>query len=117
MSLLDDFREICVFMEKEHVPDGEGGWLPSEWREGAEFENYQALDTSLQARVAEKEGVSSVYSVLVKKSVPIEYGDYFKVKKTGLTYRVTSIPEEKQAPKSSSFDLKFFTAERTELPQ
>ncbi len=115
MSLLDDFARPCVLMEKSRVPDGAGGYITT-WVEGAEFQNYQALDTSMEARIAEKQGVTSVYSALVPKSLPIEYNDAFKDLSTGLTYRVTSNPDDKQAPKSSSLDLKFFTAERWGLP-
>lgn len=115
MSLLDDFARTCVVLEKKRVPDGAGGYLV-EWTAGAEFANYQALDTSMEARRAEKEGVTSVYSALVPSDFPIEYNDYFRDKLSGQTYRVTSNPEEKKAPKSASFDLKFFTAERKELP-
>lgn len=114
MSLLDDFARECVIMEKTREPDGAGGYI-TEWREGAKFTNYQALDSSMEARIAEKQGVTSLYSALVNKNVPIAYNDYFKDIATGLTYRVTSNPEEKIAPKSSSFDLKYFTAERKEL--
>ena len=114
MSLLDDFAHPCVLMEKKRVPDGAGGDIV-EWTEGAEFINYQALDTSMEARRAEKEGVTSLYSALVDKAVPIEYNDVFKDKTTGETYRVTSNPEDKQAPRSSTFPLKYFTAERWTL--
>ena len=116
MSLLDDFAKKCALMEKKRVMSDEGGWK-TEWAEGAVFDNYKALDTSMEARRAEKEGVTSLYSVLVDKSVPIEYNDYFKDLETGLTYRVTSNPEEKEAPKSASFSLKYFTAERKVLPE
>lgn len=116
MSLLDDFARPCVLLEKKRVPDGAGGYIV-EWTEGAEFTNYQALDTSMEARIAEKQGVTSLYSALVRADLPIEYNDYFRDKTTGLTYRVTSNPEEKTAPKSASFSLKSFTAERKELPQ
>ena len=116
MSLLDDFARPCVLMEKTRVPDGEGGYT-LDWTEGATFKNYQALDTSMEARRAEKEGVTSVYSALVDKALPIEYGDYFKDTGTGLTYRVTSNPSEKESPKSATFVLKYFTAERRELPK
>ena len=115
MSLLDDFARTCVLMGKKRVPDGAGGYMV-QWTEGAEFTNYQALDTSMEARIAEKQGVTSIYSALVRSDFPIEYNDYFKDKSTGLTYRVTSNPEEKVAPKSASFALKYFTAERKELP-
>ena len=116
MSLLNDFARICVLMEKTRVPDEEGGYT-LEWTEGATFQNYQALDTSMEARRAEKEGVTSVYSALVDKALPIEYGDYFKDTETGLTYRVTSNPSEKESPKSATFALKYFTAESKELPK
>jgi hypothetical protein len=116
MSLLDDFARLCVLLEKKRRPDGESGYI-TEWTEGVEFQNYQALDTSMEARRAEKEGVTSVYSALVDKALPIEYGDYFKDVETGVTYRVTSNPSEKEAPKSATFALKFFTAERKALPE
>ena len=114
--LLDDFEKKCVVMEKTRQPDGAGGYI-LQWTEGAEFSNYYSLDTSMEARRAEKEGVAGLYSALVRADFSIEYDDYFKDKGTGLTYRVTSNPEEKVAPKSASFALKYFTAERKELPQ
>lgn len=119
VSLLDDFASKCVLMEKTRAPDGAGGYVTA-WSEGAEFLNYQALDTSMEARRAEKGGVTSVYSALVNQSVPIEYGDYFRDRGTGNTYRVTSNPEEREAPRSAGpaiRALKFFTAERKELPK
>lgn len=115
MSLLDDFARKCVLLEKKRTPSPEGGWK-TEWTDGAEFLLYQALDTSMQARAAQKEGVSSVYSSLVDKDFPIVYNDYFRDLGTGLTYRVTYNPEEKESPKSASFSLKFFTAERKVPP-
>ena len=116
MSLLNDFARTCVLMEKTRVEDGEGGYT-LDWKDGVSFLNYQALDTSMEARRAEKEGVTSVYSALVDKALPIEYEDYFKDTETGLTYRVTSNPSEKESPKSATFTLKYFTAERKELPK
>lgn len=115
MSLLDDFARPCVLLDKTRVPDGESGYITT-WTEGAEFFNYMALDTSMEARRAEKEGVTSVYSVLVQQSVPIEYNDFFRDKATGETYRVTSEPEDKKTPKSSGLKLKYFTAEKKALP-
>ena len=115
MSLLNDFARPCVLMEKTRVEDGEGGYT-IDWKDGVTFQNYQSLDTSMEARTAEKQGVTSVYSVLVDKSVHVEYGDYFKDKESGTVYRVTSNPDEKKAPKSASFELKLFSAEKAVLP-
>ena len=72
LMLLDDFGKVCVFKEKTRTPDGEGGYY-IEWTDGSEFTAYQSLDTSMEARTAEKQGVTSVYSALVDKAVPIEY--------------------------------------------
>lgn len=116
MSLLDEFARPCVLMEKTRKEDGAGGYI-TEWTEGVAFTNYQALETSIEARRAEKEGVSSVYNALVRADVPIEYGDAFKDTGTGKTYRVTSDPTDKETPKTASFSLKFFTAERWVLPE
>ena len=63
MSLLDDFAHKCVLMEKKRTPDGAGGYITA-WEEGAEFLNYQSLDTSMEARKAEKDGVT--YAVQCK---------------------------------------------------
>ena len=115
MSLLDEFARPCVLLEKTRIPDGEGGYITT-WKDGVEFINHQALDTSMEARIAETQGLTSVYSALVDKSVPIEYGDVFRDVETGDTYRVTSDPKDKQAPRSASVQLKFFTAEAYPLP-
>ncbi len=115
MSLLDDFARPCVLLEHKQAFGAEGGWT-TEWTDGAKFQNYQAFDTSMEARRAEQEGVTSVYSALVDKDVPIEYNDYFRDTSTGLTYRVTSNPADKESPASASFSLKFFTAERKVPP-
>lgn len=115
MSLLDDFARPCVLLEKTRVYGDEGGWETT-WTDGATFDNYQALDTSMEARRAEQEGVTSVYSALVLQDVPIEYNDYFRDTGTGQTYRVTSDPEDKQSPASATFTLKYFTAERKVPP-
>lgn len=115
MSLLEDYERPCILMEKMREPDGAGGYYVA-WREGILFYSYQALETSMEARVAEVQGVTSLYSALIKKDVPLEYGDYFKDMQSGDTFRVTSRPDEKQAPKSSTLGMKYFTAERRALP-
>jgi hypothetical protein len=114
LSLLDDFSHSCCIMNKATKSDGEGGYTV-EWSDGAEFANYVALDSSLEARQAEAQGVTSVYTGIVRKDVPIEYGSVYKDVSTGAYFRVTSRPEEKQAPASASpmlQNLKSFTAER-----
>lgn len=115
MSLLDDFARLCVILRPEREPDGSGGWL-TVWNPGEEFTVCPALNSSMEARRAEQEGVTSVYSALVDRETEIHYGDYFRDLESGRTYRVTSHPSEQESPRSAGFSLKFFTAERKEPP-
>ena len=116
MSLLDDFARPCVRLEPARVSDGAGGWKTS-WAPGAAFTARLALDTSMEARRAERDGVTSLYTVLADRSAALAYGDYFRDTETGTAYRVTSRPEEKAAPAMSTLPFKSFTAERKEPPQ
>ena len=115
-TLLEVCGRDCTLLEKTRISDGEGGYT-FEWKDGLTFKNYYAQNTSMEARRAEKEGVTSLYSALVDKSLPINYNDYFRDETTKQTFRITSEPDEKQAPSTATFALKFFTAERRELPR
>lgn len=114
-SLLDDYAVPCVLMEKKRVPDGAGGYTTT-WSKGLPFSNYQWNNTSTEALIAEQQTGKSLHSALVQRDFPIERGDAFMDTSTGLTYRVTSDPDDNKAPKSSTFDLKYFTVERWSLP-
>ena len=59
MSLIDEFKTTVCYLEKTRVPDGEGGFY-TEWEEGAKFLAAITFDTSIVARTAEKQGVTSV---------------------------------------------------------
>lgn len=115
MSLLECFGDEYVIMEKHRVPDGEGGHITA-WKESEKFVSFREYDNSLQARIAEKEGMVSTYTFLVKEDTPVVYHDFVRNVKTGDTFYVTSNPEDIVAPKSSTFGLKCFTAEKRALP-
>ena len=110
MSLLDDFKSTCAFTEKTRNPDGEGGFL-TEWREGAKFTAAITFDTSIEARTAEKQGVTSVYTVTVPRSMNLEYHDVFKRLYDGKVFRVTSDGDDKYTPANASLDMRQVTAE------
>lgn len=115
MSLLDEFARRCVRMKPQTAEDGAGGRVTT-WTEDFEFTACLARNASIEARRAEKQGVSSVYDALVNQSVRLAFGDYFRDAQSGETWRVTSNPEEKRSPACSMLPLKHFTAERKELP-
>ena len=115
MSLLSEAMTSCVFLDKSKVPDGEGGYIVK-WAEGAQFEAAIVFDNSIEARVAEKSGVTSLYTVSVPKGAPMEYHDVFKRLSDGKVFRATSDGDDKKTPQTASFQISQFTAEEFELP-
>ena len=101
-------------LDKTTIPDGLGGII-TQWVEGAPFSAAIVKDSSLDARVAEKSGVTEVYTITVKKGLQLKYHDVFKRLKDGTTYRVTSNIKDKETPVVSSFQIGQVIAERWEL--
>lgn len=113
MSLLSESMASCVFLNKNKVSDGEGGYIVS-WTEGAQFEAAIVFDSSMEARAAEKAGVTSLYTVSVPKGLSVEYHDVFKRLSDGKIFRATSDGDDKKPPQSASFQISQFTAEEFE---
>ena len=114
MSLYDEFMVPCVWLEKVREPDGEGGFITN-WAEGAEFLAAIVFSTSIQARRADKEGVSSLYRVTTNKKVTLEYHDVFKRLNDGKIFRVTSDGDDVASPAFSEIDTNIVTAEEWRL--
>lgn len=115
MNLIEDFKTPCVMLEKKRIPDGEGGFITS-WTEGAEFDAAVVFDSSLEARTAEQQGVSSLYTVTTAKNAKLEYHDVFKRLSDGKIFRVTSDGDDKQTPERATFQFAQVTAEEWSLP-
>ena len=118
MSLLDEYIEItggCVMLDKRTVPDGLGGYS-IQYVEGAEFDAAITLDTSIQARTAEKQGVTALYTVTTAKAMNLQYHDIFKRKSDNKIFRVTSDGDDKLTPPSATLDMRQVSAEEYTLP-
>lgn len=115
MSLYTDMLEPCVMLDRTTVSDGYGGYVTN-WVEGAEFDAACVYDTSIQARVADKQGVTSLYTVHTRKSINLQYHMVFRRKSDGKIFRVTSDGDDKHDPKRSTIDMRIVTAEEWELP-
>lgn len=114
MSLIDYMMDSCVIMNKSKVADGQGGFKV-EWTDGANILVAIVNDSSMSARVAEKEGVTSTYTLTTHKDTVLEYHDVIKRLSDGKIFRVTSDPDDKMSPKVSSLDMIQVTAEKWEL--
>lgn len=114
MSLIDVMMEECVMLDKRTVSDGMGGFS-HEWVEGAKFRAAVIKDNTLAARVAEKQGVTELYTVTVDKGLTLQYHDVFRRLSDGYTFRVTSNITDSETPSVSTFHIGQVTAERWEL--
>jgi hypothetical protein len=114
MSLLSDAMDRCVMLNKQTVSDGYGGY-DTQYVEGAEFEAAIVFDTSMQARAAEKQGVTSLYTVTTSRALTLEYHDIFRRISDGKIFRVTSDGDDKYTPKSATLDMRQVTAEEYTL--
>ena len=74
MSLLSDSMEDFIMMDRTTMPDSYGGYT-SVWRDGAVFKAAAVLDTSIQARIGEKQGVTALYTITTSKVLCVGMGD------------------------------------------
>lgn len=116
MDLLNNAIETFCFVDKSRKPDGEGGFT-TEWAEGAEFEANARYDSSMQARIAEKQGVTSLYTIITKPEITLEYHDVIKRKEDGKIFRITSDGDDNKTPKGAGLKMRQVSAEEWELPK
>ncbi len=115
MSLLQEYMEPCQLIERKRTPDGEGGFITS-WEDGAEFMAAVVCDTSMQARTAEKQGVTSLYTVTCEPNAKLEYHDVFRRLSDKKIFRVTSGGDDVKTPQRATFQFSQVTAEEFTLP-
>lgn len=114
MSLINEFSEACVLLDKRRVLDGRGSMV-TEWVDGAQFDAAITYDTSVQAKVAEASGVKDLITVTTSKAIKLDYHDVFRRVSDGQTFRVTSKGENNKTPASASLDMRQLSAEEYEL--
>lgn len=114
MNLVDNFMENCCVVDKTHTSDGLGGFT-TQWVDGAEFKAAIVKDSTLNARIAEKEGVTEIYTVTTAKGLGLEYHDVIKRLKDGAVFRITSNSHDSQTPDVATFSFEQVSAERWEL--
>lgn len=114
MSLLDSMMEDFTIVNKSKVPDGESGFV-TVWTDGAVIKAALVLDSTMEAKVAEKSGVTSVYTVTTRRDVKLEYHDVIRRNSDGKVFRITSDPGDKVSPKVSGLDIAQVSAEKWSL--
>lgn len=115
MSLLDEAMEGFTFIDKTTRSDGYGG-VVSVFQPGAEFKAALSFSTSLEARIASANGVTSLYTLITNKDINLQYHDIIRRNSTKQILRVTSNGSDNKTPDSAALNMRQVTAEEYELP-
>lgn len=115
MSLLTDAMEDCIILNKTKEPDGYGGYR-NVWTEGAGFKAAIVFDNSMQSRIAQKQGVTSRYTITTPRSLTLDFHDVFRRLRDNKIFRVTDDGDDKFTPASTALDMRQVTAEEWSLP-
>lgn len=110
MSLLNEAMEDCTILNKTIENDGYGGYITS-WKKGATFKAAIVLDSSMQARIAEKQGVTALYTITTDKALNLQFHDVIQRDSDGKVFRVTSDGDDKHTPASAGLNMRQVTAE------
>lgn len=108
--MIQDFYEPLYFMEKRSISDNMGGFI-EDWVQGSEFMGAITTDNRMETRIAEQQGVKSLYTISVPKNVPLKYNDVVQRKSDSEYFRITSRPQDMTTPKMSSMDFSQLQAE------
>lgn len=118
MSILDEYIQMtgkCVLLDVRRIPDGVGG-NKIQYVESIEFDAAIAKTSSIEAQIAEKQGVTGLYQVSTSRNIKLQYHDVFRRKSDNKIFRVTSDGTDMAAPPSSKVDMRVVTAEEYTLP-
>lgn len=113
MSLMSEQMIDCIIMDKTTTPDGYGGVITT-WQEGATIKAAITYNNSLEAQIAEKQGVTGLYTITTTRSVVLRYHDVIKRVSDGKYFRVTSNGDDNKTPVSAGLNMRVVSAELME---
>lgn len=115
LSLLDSMMEKCVFLNHLRTDDAYGSSVET-WTDGSEFDATIIKNSSTEAVIAEKQGVTEIFTVVTKASFLLDYHDAFRRKSDGQVFRVTGTEKDSEAPNASTVKIAKVTAEKWVIP-
>lgn len=113
--LLNEAMENCTMIDSVTTSDGYGG-IKTLWQDGASFDCAVVLDTSMESRVAQKQGVTGIYTVTTNRNINLQYHNVFRRERDGKIFRVTSDGDDKKTPASATLNMRQVIAEEWEIP-
>lgn len=115
MSLLNDYMEQFVILDKTTVDDGYGGYT-TVWKAGATINGALAIANESDVVVAGAAGEKTTHTLLVSKGITLDYHDVLQRVADEKIFRVTRSGDEVYTPKSAGLNLRKVALESWELP-
>lgn len=116
MSLLTEAMTDFTIINRQTIEVGYGGYT-NVWTDGATIKAVARLDNSMQARIAEKDGVTTVYTIITPKAVNLQYHDVLRRESDKKIFRVLSDGDDKKTPKTAGLDMRSVAAEEWIFPR
>jgi hypothetical protein len=114
MSLLENAYEDFTIINKSTVDDGYGG-ITTVWNDGATIKAVMVLDGSTQMQIAQAMGVTSAYTLTVKKNVELDYHTVLRRESDKKIFRLTSNTDDKKTPNEAALNMRQYSAEEWKL--
>ena len=115
MSLLSEAMTTCTILDKRTISDGRGGYAVA-WTDGATIKAAVVFDSSMQAKIAEAQGVKALYTITTPRAVNLQFHDVLRREEDGKIFRVTSDGDDRKTPQSAILDMRQVSAEEWKLP-
>lgn len=110
-KMIFELMEPCCIVNKLRTDDDFGS-EKIDWLDGTTFDAAVIKNSTTEAIVAEKQGVSEIFTVVTKKGFVLNYNDFFKRLSDGIIFRVTSNVKDSEAPERSTVKISKVTAEK-----
>ena len=114
MSLLENAYEDFTVINKTVVDDGYGGTTVV-WTDGVTIKGAMVFDNSTQMKVAQAMGVTSAYTLTVKKNVELDYHTVIRRESDKKIFRLTSNSDDKKTPEEAALNMRQYSAEEWKL--
>ena len=108
--MLSDFLESAHIMTKSTEQDGYGG-VTTTWTEGAAIKAGFVRNNSTEARIAEKNGVKAIWTIVHSDLLDFWQNDCIKRDKTGELFRITGNSRDMETPAVSEMKFRQVGAE------
>jgi len=115
LNLIESMMEDCVFLNKVKVDDPVGGYK-DDYQDGVTFKAAILKNSTTEAQIAEKNGVSELFTIVTDRNMVLEFHDVLRRVSDNEIFRVTSRAVDSQAPAASTVKIAKVTAERWVLP-